>query len=372
MSESTTEINIQETKDSLLNPKTISKNIDQSGRETVAAKVHQSWQLRDDIQSTESKLDERQNNLLVKIRSKLHMPDREVVELQAQLLEQKTHQSQLPNPREMIDDFYKKTSEKPLSNQEKRDLLRPEVLKELTIDEYVALWKRLNPYFLSHVTRQGFRDHNAMVYHSGGLEEYHGGFIEVIKDEKQIRPPFAIEGLKGRDPTSVEIFLSNYVLQADTEDEAKERFDALLHKSLAVAPKYPDKTAVHFAAQLVADSYYGGETGNECFFVFPTDVLASQSSFAFNGREKDFTHPQSETKWNDVFIWPNTLENPGVPIDAGMVFLPEHMQVDPKTGSKYASEIKIVDGKERMVMIDDIILSQNLWSGRIVLVRNLR
>jgi hypothetical protein len=122
---------------------------------------------------------------------------------------------------------------------------------------------------------------------------------------------------------------------------------------LASAPKYPDETAVHFAAQLVADGYYGGESGNEIFFVYPSDTLASQHNFAFNGWEKDFTQPQSETKWNDVFVWPNTLDNPGIPVDAGFVFLPESAQVDPQTGSKYASEVKIVDGEEKRVMIED-------------------
>ncbi|KKS54833.1 MAG: hypothetical protein UV20_C0029G0012 [Candidatus Magasanikbacteria bacterium GW2011_GWA2_42_32] len=129
--------------------------------------------------------------------------------------------------------------------------------------------------------------------------------------------------------------------------------NAQLNHSLATAPNYPDKTAVHFAAQIVADGYYGGEKSNEVFFLYPSDVLASQHDFAFNGWGKDFTKPQSETKWNDVFVWPSTLDNPGIPVDAGVVFLPEKTPVDPETGSKYASEVKVVDGEEKRVMIED-------------------
>ena len=92
------------------------------------------------------------------------------------------------------------------------------------------------------------------------------------------------------------------------------------------------------------------------FFIYPSDVLASQHNFAFNGKEKDFTKPQSETKWNDVFMWPSTLDNPGISVDAGIVFLPETAPVDPTTGSKYASEIKVVDGIEKRVMVEDTAL----------------
>ena len=358
------EPSVTQIKKDLIDPRTISKNTDQEGRDKLASEIKETRVLRDEIKKTETNLGERQDTTLVKIKNKLHIPDKQTIELQAQLLEQRTRQDELPNPREMIDAYYEKVAETPLSNQEKRDLLKPEVLSQLSTDEYIALWKRLNPYFLSHVTRHGFRDHNAMFYHSAGLQEFHNGFVNVVKDEKQLRPPMALGGLKNRDEVSVKMFLSGWVLQAENEDKAKERFDNLLHFSLASAPTYPDKTAVHFATQLVANDYYGGEKYNEVFFVFPSDVLASQHNFTFNGWEKDFTHPQSETKWNDVFMWPNSLEDPGITIDAGVVFLPEKTQVDPNTGSKYASEIKTVDGKEKRVMIENTDLKGKFieWS----------
>ncbi len=263
-------------------------------------------------------------------------------------------QAELPDPEKMLEAYYAKMETMPLSNEEKRELLRPEVLAELSTEEYIALWRRLNPHFLSHVTRQGFRDHNAMIYHSAGLQEFHDGLTSVLRDQKLLRPPMAVrDGLLARDETSIRKFLEDWALQAEDEEEAKKRLNAQLNHSLATAPNYPDKTAVHFAAQIVADGYYGGEKSNEVFFLYPSDVLASQHDYAFNGWEKDFTKPQSETKWNDVFVWPSTLDNPGIPVDAGVVFLPENTPVDPKTGSKYASEPKTVDGEAKRVMVED-------------------
>ena len=177
-----------------------------------------------------------------------------------------------------------------------------------------------------------------------------------------LRPPLSIRGLRTRGEASVKEFLNGWVLQAEDEKEAKKRLHNLLNFSLGGAPKYPDKTAVHFATQLVANDYYGGERNNEVFFIFPSDFLASQYSFAFNGGQKDFTKPQSETKWNDVFIWPGTLDNPGISLDTGFVFLPEKTPVDPNSGSKYASEIKNIDGKEQRVLIEDTDLIQSFYS----------
>ncbi len=347
----------------LVDPRTISKNKDQEGRDKLALEIKESRQLGDQIKKTETKSGERQKNILVKIKNKLHIPDQQAIQLQEQILEARTKQYQLPNSKQMVEAYYEKVSETPLTNQEKRDLLKPEVLKELSTDEYIALWKRLNPYFLAHVTRQGFRDHNAMVYHSAGLQEFHNGFLNVINDEKQLRPPLALEGLKNTDEASVKMFLSKWILQAENEEEAKKRFDNQMHWSLATAPRYPDSTAVHFAAQVVANDYYGGENENEVFFAFPSDVLASQHNFTFNGWQKDFTGPQSDRKWNDVFVWPNTLENPGISVDMGIVFLPEQTLVDLNTGSKYASEVKVIDGKETRVMVEDSDLRErfNEW-----------
>ncbi len=188
-----------------------------------------------------------------------------------------------------------------------------------------------------------------------------------MNDQRLLRPPMAIGELKLRNEMSVRAWMKDQVLGEETEDDAREKLDELMNSPFATAPKYPDETAVHFAAQVVADDYYGGESGNEVFFIYPSDVIASQYDFAFNGWEKDFTQPQTEMKWNDVFAWPQDVENSGIPIDAGMVFLPKDTPVDPETGSKYASQIQAVGGKEKRVMIED----KDLVSRFVVWARQL-
>lgn len=392
---------VEQIKKELTDPRTISKKYNPEGRKAAAADILQARRegrsTRDTItgkeqeregiieQVNESYPQEQQaakdlavrwNDRLVKLKGKLGIGDKKASEIEAQLAgirtkrrslsdqawqvaqeleELKQEQAEIPNPKELLKAYYEKMETQPLTNQEKRELLVPEVLAGLSTEEYIALWRRLNPHFLAHVTRQGFRDHNAMIYHSAGLEEFHKGFINVMEDERLLRPPIALAGLKNRDGAAVRQWLSDWVLQAEDQQQAKERLSNLLHFHLASAPKYPDETAVHFAAQKVADGYYGGESGNEAFFIYPSDVLASQHPFAFNGWEKDLTRPQSETKWNDVFIWTDP-DHPGVPVDSGIVFLAEKTPVDPETGSKYASEIKVVDGQEKRVMVEDTAL----------------
>ena len=318
--------------------------------ESVAAKLKVLFGFKD---KTSLEFDKQAEDILIEL-GDLYS---QTAQTEFELRQYKQEREKLPDPKQMLEAYYEKMETVPLTNTEKRELLTPELLAELSTDEYIALWRRLNPHFLSHVTRQGFRDHNAMMYHSAGLQEFHNGFTSVLEDAKTLRPPIAVnEGLKGRDEASVRKFLEDWVLKADDEEESKARLSAVLNKTLAVAPKYPDKTAVHFAAQIVADRYYGGETGNEIFFLYPSDVLASQHNYAFNGFEKDFTKPQSETKWNDVFVWPTNMHDAGIAVDSGLVLLPKTTLVDPETGSKYASETKIIDGEEKLVLIEDVEL----------------
>lgn len=395
-------VGIEQVKKELIDPRTISKKIDPEGRTETARAILESRanarSTSEDISQREQRvqqiaeltsssyqqerqkaneLTQRLENVVVKVKKLAGVGDAQASGLQAEIdavkserdalyaetwatekelegLKQK--QTEIPNPRQLLEAYYERMSTQPLSNEQKRELLKPDVLASLSTEEYIALWKRLNPHFLSHVTRQGFRDHNGMFYHSAGMQDFHNGFVGVMEDEGLLRPPMAIRELKTRDEAAVKEWLGDWVLGQEDEEQARQKLDSLLHFHLASAPKYPDKTAVHFAAQLVADDYYGGESSNEVFFIYPSDVLASQHAFAFNGWEKDFTHPQSETKWNDVFIWPDTVDNPGIPIDTGMVFLPEHTPVDSETGSKYASEVQVVDGQEKRVMVEDAAL----------------
>lgn len=391
---------IEEIKRRLLDPRSISKKHNRVGRLELVDDVNR-WRREDELVSGEiekskdilseieqqadvlglaqvgkvSELEQRMEEILVRFKNlfgikdkmvgmlgvDIHALKKEIDMLVAEAnevrikIEQLQHQqSEIPKTAELLRAYYEKMMAVPLTNEEKRELLKPEVLAELSTEEYIALWRRLNPHFLSHVTRQGFRDHNAMIYHSAGMQEFHNGLVSVLEDGKIIRPPIAVRnGLRSRDESMVRNFLEDWVLKADDEEGAKERLSAQLNHTVATAPKYPDKTAVHFAAQIVVDDSYGGERNNEAFFIYPSDVLASQHDFAFNGFEKTLVRPQSEAKWNDILIWPNSLDNVGIAVDSGFVFLPENTLVDPETGSRYASEIRIVGGEEKRAMIED-------------------
>jgi len=84
----------------------------QSTEDKLVSEIQKTRTLRDEIKKVETKLDERQENTLVKIKNKLHIPDKQTVDLQAQILEARTKQDQLPDPRQMIEAYYEKASEK--------------------------------------------------------------------------------------------------------------------------------------------------------------------------------------------------------------------------------------------------------------------
>lgn len=397
-------LEIEQIKKELTDPRTISKKLDPGGRSETARAILEARAntkaTRENIAENEQKVQEiaeltsasyqkerqkigelmqRLETLVVKLKNTVGLGDKQAATLQGEISAIKSErdalhaqsgaiadelktlkekQADIPNPKQLLEAYYEKVAIQPLSNEQKRDLLKPEVLASLSTKEYIALWRRLNPYFLTHVTRQGFRDHtggDVMVNHTGGYHEFINGFADVMENGRSIFPPIARIGLVNRDEATVKAFMSHFLSEATSAEQAKEMFLIFLNRHLAEAPKYPDITATHLAAQMVSDWYYGGEGGNEVFFVYPSDVLASQYAFAFNGWEKDFTRPQSETKWNDVFIWTDP-SHPGVPVDSGIVFLAEKVPVDPETGSKYASEIRVVDGQEKRVMIEDTAL----------------
>lgn len=252
-------------------------------------------------------------------------------------------QQLLPKPQELLDSYYERISHLPLSQEEKRNFLKTEIICQFTLQEYIALWRRLNPYFVSHVTRQGFRDHFSMFYHSAGVREFHNGFKEILKDNKMLRPPLIMRwGYLMRDEETIKRFLEEKIFPESMDaEEAKRKLKQEFNFTIAYAPLYPDKTALHFACQDVLDDYYGAEEGNEIFFIFPVDVIASQYYYAFNSPlVKDFTRAEKDRSFNDVFVWTGELENPGISIDAGIVFIPADTLVDPETGSKYASKIE--------------------------------
>jgi len=233
-----------------------------------------------------------------------------------------------------------------LSKEQIEQLIRPAVLADLSLDEYIRVWRRIDPYWVSHVTRQGIRDHFGMANHSAGVLEYQDGLGGMLRNGCELRAPRMVHD--GLDPTcerSIERFLQKYdIFKEPTLEKAQKLLRQLIHRSYS-APPYADKGAVHFAAQTVLDDLYGGESGNEVFVIYPSSLIASQYYYAFNGAHKDFTKPQDDRSWNDVFVWDKDNAQTAIPLNAGILFLPNSTRVDPVTGSRYALEKQEWDGK---------------------------
>lgn len=237
---------------------------------------------------------------------------------------------------------------KPLSVEEKVELLKPEALSELSTEEYLALWRRLNPFYASHVTRQGVRDHNSMFYHSAGMGEFTAGFTEMLKADKTIYAPsevhygigegFTEEDVKKCIDSRIEdrpdAFDEAVNSDKSPEEAAKQYINTLpMNTTMASADAWADIHAIHFARNTALNETYGAENGNEVFYVFPIDVIASQSQFGGHiGRDFSTAQVVSERKWNDLFVWP---ESGRIPLDSGIVFLPKSVEVSPETGSIY-------------------------------------
>lgn len=291
--------------------------------------------------------------------------ERKLAEAQESLKEEKRKLDE--ETKASLDIFYQERLFNFLTSEKKEQLFTEDNLSSMDLDEYLELWRAGSPHFVAHVTRQGFRDHNAMIYHSAGMGEYVGGFATLLEDDKLLRSPFGVEGLTEISREDVLAFLKRRsVLEQPTLQESLDLFERVMNFSWGSAPHYPDKTAIHFSAQRVLDDYYGGEQGNEVFYIFPADFIASQSTFAFNGAEKDFTRPQSEHKWNDIFVWPKGKNT--ISLDAGIVFLPASTMVDPDTGSKYAST-QTEGGRNRVERRDIFDVFQSWWSENVDVFR---
>lgn len=245
-------------------------------------------------------------------------------------------------------------SETSPSPEDKERNLKFENLENLSTEKYLELWRHLNPFYVAHITRQGVRDHVGMLYHSSGIGQFQDGYKEIIQNDKLLRSPAEIRyGLppdftKDDVASALDKMLPPSAEPNDTTPQ--EILQSLpLNRSGASAEPWGDKRAIHFEQNTVLDDIYGAESGNEIFFVFPTDVIASQSKFGGHiGRGLNYADSSFDgRKWNDLFVWP---EDGRVPIDAGLTFLPKSQMVDRSTGSKYATK-EIVDssGNSKLV-----------------------
>lgn len=342
----------------IIDPRIISKRHDSKERDSISTAAWQARGERRKLGEKISGLEDEINSPIFRLRQILGIGKRSTDEKAKKLEVLREQLKDMPEGEDLIEAYYERIQTTPLTKEEKKQFLRPEILASLSMEEYIILWRRLNPYFVTHVTRQGFRDNYVTLMHDAGAGEFHNNFINSMADKGMLRPPLALKGLDKRDKETIRNFLTKGgVFSEESRKEAMNRVYSMISWRMARAPAYPDKTAVHFVVNNVGDILYGAETNNEVFYVFPADYAASQYSFDFNHHRLGF-----DTDWmdenNDCFIWPSSLEDPGILINSGIVFLPGEMPVDPNTGSKYASETRRIGGQVKRVRIKDTGLTK--------------
>lgn len=204
--------------------------------------------------------------------------------------------------------------------------LTEENLAKLSVDDYAALMRRFPGEMLTHVTRQGIRDHAESFWHTAGVGGFSNGFKDMLEDGN-LRSSLGIALQEHNKEEAMAKFLHL--------DDLQSREDALaMHKnkfdySIASSDAFADSAAVHLASENVMDSMYGSERGNEIFVAYPSAYVASQLNYGGKGTLADRGSSQHNDKW--VY----TKDHEGMPLDVGLIFIPEDAQVDQQTGSRY-------------------------------------
>jgi hypothetical protein len=180
-----------------------------------------------------------------------------------------------------IDEFYTKQKNKwAESSYSKEDIVQcfsPEHLASLSLEEYILLLRRFPSQMITHVTRQGIRDHVGAVNHHAGMNKLWNGFKDIVEDGA-LKSSFAIHVTDNAKEEEIVDFLN---LKNKTKEEAVRDIDYIVGEDTQNHHgSFADRRSVHFAAEEVADVHYGAETGNEIFFAYPSALIASQYIFS--------------------------------------------------------------------------------------------
>lgn len=251
----------------------------------------------------------------------------------------------LEETRKMVADFYtkekKKWAELPYSKEDIKKYFTEEHLASLPMEDYVTLLQRFPGEMVTHVTRQGIRDHVHMYEHTAGMGESHNGFKNII-ESKRLLSPIAAKLSKAESYHDICRLLSNEDIVTNRDalkdwnkqpTDPRKLIDKLKRLTGGNINKdFHDASAIHVAVEEVLDAIYGGERGNEIFIAVPAAHIASQYNFINSGKGA-FSKSESG-KNNDLYIWTEN-EKLGINIDAGIVFIPKDAQVDRETGSQF-------------------------------------
>ncbi len=212
-----------------------------------------------------------------------------------------------------------------------KSIFNNEKIKSLSTDDYIKLLRDHPSDMLTHVVRQGLRDHASTIWHKSGLNEKHDGFVKLLASG-------GLKSVLGRDMEGKSF--DETVRAFCKLDTAVDRFTALesIHRELENTSfhsnSFADKSSVHFATSVVMDEMYGGEKGNEIFFVLPSVVAGV--NYKYSGKIENGSPDQN----NDV--WLHTDPANGVELDTGFCFIPENSHVSSHDGSRYNEDGSLV------------------------------
>ncbi len=280
---------------------------------------------------------------------------REREEKSAALSELTSAQEQAAKPQDMMTDYYQQERARWQNidvDWEAVDTnFTAEHLSTLDLESYVDLLRRFPSEMVTHVSRRGVRDHFDR-FHQGGLFEYHNGFDQVL-ESKRLKSGIGVK----LDQANADAYIAKEIGLDGTQtaEEAHAKIDEVSGET--GWNSFADHSAVHFAAEQVADSAYGTERGNEVFIVFPSALIAAEYQFGgYHGQ--GLTEASEDSDRNDLWVWGKEQE--GVPIDAGIVFLPADARVDARTGSRYAlsEEYQPMPDTTLMAAVDTAIDSE--------------
>jgi len=230
----------------------------------------------------------------------------------------------------LLDDFYKGEKEKwAQAGHTPEDIEKnfsEENLTQLSVEDYALLMKRFPGEMLTHVTRQGIRDHASSFWHTAGVGAFANGFQRML-DDGRLRSSLGIALQEHNKEEAMAKFMKLDDLHS--RENALAMYKDKFESNMATDNAFADSAAVHLASENVMDDMYGSERGNEIFITYPSAYVASQLNYGGSGTLADRGASQHNDKW--VY----TKDYEGMPLDAGLVFIPEDAQVDPQTGSRY-------------------------------------
>jgi hypothetical protein len=226
--------------------------------------------------------------------------------------------------------------ESPLTPEEQEKYLSEEAMSAMNLEDYLILLQRLSGNFVTHVTRQGVREQSFM-YHSQGLGEFTNSFVDVLRSGK-------LQSMLSSSESGPVSFTDKWLLQMigyyqdekgmSEEDVVEQIWDNMLKSEFTDrgANMPADKSSVHFAANDILSGLYGAERNYDIYFYYPSEFIAyNYNHYRRNGPGFDSTLGEDQ-QYNDIGVW---NEGRGMPIDAGLVCIPEDVPVNPETGSQY-------------------------------------